>query len=109
MIPKGIETRLHEIVAAISRGDYEEALSKTSTSRCSADDLRATIAKYGRTPVAPPFAQLDVLEHQTGMSGFSIRVPLWTLEEGRSDLELWITARIVGEVALIDLDDLCVP
>jgi hypothetical protein len=40
---------------------------------------------------------------------WSLRVPLWTKEEGRSDLEFQVTVSLVGDDAIVALDDIRVP
>jgi hypothetical protein len=85
-----------------------------SGSSLSVDDIRTVVADYGRTLTIPPpgaFDRLDVVEvaatpHRT----VSVRFPLWTLEEGRSDLELVLTVTEVADgLWHAHVDDLLVP
>jgi hypothetical protein len=76
-------------------GDYG-AIDKASKGvRLSADLLRQAVVDYGRTLVMPPalaLEQLDVIEvGGSNPRAWSVRVDLWTAEEGRSDLSLECT------------------
>jgi hypothetical protein len=102
------------IVAAIVGGDWSALERVTSGSRLSAEDVKLSIAEYGRTLVVPPLESFDDLDavEVTGSGGrtVTIRFPLWTREEGRSDLELTLTATEVGPALWsARIDDLLVP
>jgi hypothetical protein len=102
-----------KVLQALAGKDYTGALAHCARSRLSAADLQTVIEDYGRSVVLPP---KDVHEFVDAVrvvgadkSTWSVRVPLWTLEEGRSDLTLELTIRITESGVLIDLDDLHVP
>lgn len=82
---------LHWLVA----GDYAAIEWFTSGVRLSASLLRQATVDYGRTLVMPPASaldQLDVIEVDgSNPRSWSVRVDLWTVEEGRSDLSLECT------------------
>lgn len=82
---------LHWFIA----GDYAAIERFTSGVRLSASLMRQAIVDYGRTLVMPPVSaldQLDVIEIDgSSPKAWSVRVDLWTVEEGRSDLSLECT------------------
>ncbi len=91
------------IVGAIVAGDWPTLERITSGSRLSVADIRLALDVYGRTLEVPPTASFDALDaldvvEVTGVSQHTvnIRVPLWSREEGRSDLELNVTATEVS-------------
>jgi hypothetical protein len=102
------------IVALVVAGDWP-ALDRTiSGSTLSGADVRLAVAQYGRALVVPPSESFDALDavevENMGRRTVQIRVPLWTREEGRSDLEMNITATEVGPgLWSAGIDDLLVP
>ena len=73
--------------------DYDGAEKLTGSRRLAAGDMRRVINQYGRTLVALPndaWAHATVLPISTSDDGeaWSVTLPVWTAEEGRSDLEI---------------------
>jgi hypothetical protein len=99
-----------QFAAALAAGDLDYALNQSARSRLSRDQLATSILTYGRTLVRPPLGAFDdldaVLVRGTTFPTWSVRVPLWTAEEGRSDLTLELTISLLNEGSIIDLDDL---
>lgn len=98
---------LHWLVA----GDYAAIERLTLGVRLPASLLRQAVADYGRTLVMPPasaFDQLDAIEIDgSNPKAWSIRVDLWTVEEGRSDLSLECTLiDQPGELLVAEVDNL---
>lgn len=98
------------IANLIADGQYDRAVQACSRSRLTEVDVAGVISDYGRTFVRLPANFLDyldsVLVEGRSCPTWSIRAPLWTFEEGRSDLTLELT--VVDEVdgPSIELDDL---
>lgn len=95
-------------------GEWTGLARMTSGSRLSIEDLRGGVADYGRTLAMPPeetFHELDMVEVEAAVQRtVNVRVPLWTLEEGRSDLELALTMlEIADGLWSVHVDDLLVP
>ena len=105
-----VRSTARKIVDLISVGRYDLALHACSSSRLSKVDIEGVIAGYGRTLAHPPndFDQyLDaVLIIGRSVPTWSVRVPLWTYEEGRSDLTLELTIAEDPEKPNVELDDL---
>ena len=109
MLPEIAQEAVQNLIVAISGGEFVKALAMTDKSRCSAGDLSRVIRKYGRSLIAPPFAPWDIVDLAGSCPrGWSLRVPLWSEEEGRSDLEVRLTIRMPDEVLRIELDDVLV-
>jgi hypothetical protein len=90
-----VHAAVRELVDLISEGRYADALKLCTISRLSEVDISNVIQRYGKTfvPSSADFLQLlDVIAiDASSPQAWSIRAPLWTLEEGRSDLTLELT------------------
>jgi hypothetical protein len=95
-MPIDLESIVREILDDIGAGRIREVLARAApdgmSEECFYDVLRACQV----TPVAPPEGsdlQLEVYRNETSaQDAWAIDVPIWTQEEGRSDLtlKLWI-------------------
>ena len=78
--------------------------------RLSAQDMAQAISDYGRRLVVPPddaFKLMDVVEvRNVKPPQWSVNMPLWTQEEGRSDLSIGVTLISYEEGFKIELDDI---
>jgi len=113
MIPNELKSSTRDLIGQLARGDYQSAVGRCAKSRLSVDDLRSAIREYGRTLVMPPaeaYANLDAVQVKSAVfPTWSVRAPLWTAEEGRSDLTLELTITLAAGEPSIELDDLRVP
>lgn len=106
-----IWTAARIVADLLARGAYDEVVAITRGERLTADELKRAILDYGRTPTPLPdeaWALLDVVQLASASPPrFSVQVPMWTAEEGRSDLtidlELTELAPFVYETALMDI------
>ena len=98
------------LVEQLAKGDYDRLISGCVQSRLASEDLRQVIQSYGRKLVAPPinaYQQLDAVQIKgADVPSWSVRVPVWTEEEGRSDLTLELTIALSSEGLRVELDDL---
>ena len=120
MMPFDVRTKITAIVDAISTGQFALALDAADSSRLSEDDLRhprqaryldagRVVTGYGRTLVPPVTHDWDVVPIAASATpAWSVRAPLWSEQEGRSDLELVLSASLVEGTANVVLDDLLV-
>lgn len=105
------EPAVRQLVALLVRQDYAGVEASSAGERLTAAELREAVSEYGATLVEPPTpeqAPLDVVEIVGTMErSWSVNVPMWSAEEGRSDLtlELTVTERPGGDFAL-EVDDL---
>jgi len=83
------------IVDALVRGKFDALDADGRSGRVGAAGLRRAVGEYGRTLVELPRDAYELAEAGplTTRSGeWWIVVPLWTAEEGRSDLSLELSA-----------------
>jgi hypothetical protein len=89
---------------------YAELEALTQGHRLSAQEMRNAISGYGRKLVSPPdeaFELMDVVQVQGAHPPqWSVRMPLWTREEGRSDLSIEVTVVGGAEPFRMELDDI---
>jgi hypothetical protein len=104
---------VRRVVTKLVDGDFVDAVAECDSSRLSANDLERVIREYGRTFVEPPpnaYTDLDiVVVSSADLPTWSVRAPLWSREEGQSDLTLKLTVRKDRGKWSADLDDLRVP
>ncbi len=112
-----MQERLRSIANAlatgVAAGDFDRVVSRCAQGRATASELATAIRDHGLTFVPPPDSAYDKLDAvrvpSTQVPTWSLRVPLWTKEEGRSDLEFQVTVSLVGDDAIVALDDIRVP
>jgi hypothetical protein len=80
-----------------------------SQSRVARDDLFHVIEEYGRTLVSPPFGAYDNLNavrvSDESRELWAVAAPLWTREEGRSDLSIELTIDLSRDQPIVEIDD----
>ncbi len=109
-----MERQIKEIVASLIallvEGEYSEIERKTNGARLSAEEIKTAVEQYGRKLVPPPseaYDEMDVIEVKgSGVPQWSITMPLWTKEEGRSDLSVELTIFKKTEGVTVELDDI---
>jgi len=98
------------VIDGLADGDYDAVVQICAKSRLTSDELREVIREYGRTLVHPPadaYQHLDAVQvNGTALPTWSVRAPLWTKEEGRSDLTLELTISLGPDEPIVELDDL---
>jgi hypothetical protein len=110
MSTESLESVVRALVNRLANGEYDAVLDQCCTSRLTADGIRRVIDDYGRTFVEPPpsaYSDLDaVAVRGAERPTWSVRAPLWSKEEGRSDLTLEVTVIQDGNRWDVELDDL---
>lgn len=105
-----VQAATAKIANLIADGQYAGAVQACSSSRLTEADVARVMSEYGRTFVRLPANFSDYLDSVLieGLSRptWSIRAPLWTIEEGRSDLTLELTVADGIEGLSVELDDL---
>jgi hypothetical protein len=90
-----LESAIRIVVDLLVRGEYDVVEAMTQRRRLSAPAMRDAIQTYGRTLALPPddwWQYLDVVAVDCAEPPrYSVVTPLWTVEEGRSDLSLDLT------------------
>ena len=109
------QSRLRQTIARLmdllARRDYSAFCGSARRSRLTPLDVDAAVRGYGRTIIAPPadaFRLLDVVAVIDSIPPrWSVVVPLWTEQEGRSDLSLEITVEDAdGPDYAVEIEDL---
>jgi hypothetical protein len=100
---------VYQVIKLLVAGKYAEVEALTNGVRLSSQEMAKAISDYGRELVLPPndaFGLIDVVQVQNVQPPrWSITMPLWTREEGRSDLSLELTL-IGGQPVAVELDDI---
>ena len=104
---------VRKVLALLAARNYEGIKALNRTSRLSADDIRTTVERYPCTLVEPPNTpppEMQVIEVSSpGPRRWRVDVPVWTREEGASDLYAIMTLTDNGGTISVQLDDLLVP
>lgn len=105
-----LEPVVRSVVNQLVSGEYADAVRGCSASRLTADDLLGAVRDHGRTLIEPPpdaYRDLDVVRvRDSSRPTWSVRAPLWSREEGLSDLTLDLTISRDGgrwDVEIVDL------
>ncbi|WP_264847616.1 DUF7668 domain-containing protein [Capnocytophaga catalasegens] len=105
---KHFESIIKEIVYNISVNNYEAIKLNRQNGRVDIDDLRRVIKKYGSIIVPLPdeaFTKAEIYDVKDE-NRLDVYIPLWTKEEGRSDLTLSVSCYITNEMAKVEINDL---
>lgn len=97
------------LVDALVRGAYAELEQDGRSGRLTAAHLRDAIATYGRTLIPLPdeaIRHMDVYPYTADPQVLTVDIPLWTEEEGLSDLTLRLTAEILDSMILVRIEDI---
>jgi hypothetical protein len=102
-----IEAVLEHVVSQ----DFEALLRLAPRSRVTATALKAALSGYGRVPIMSPALtdlRIDVAAvRNTDPQSWSVNLPLWTKEEGMSDLTLEMHfTESAAETYAVEIDDL---
>ena len=105
----GLLDAVRTLVADLARGRYAELEADGRAGRLTAAELASAIQEYGRTLLPLPdeaIPLIDVFVHLQAPNTTSVDVPMWTVEEGRSDLTLSVEARRDGGTHRVAITDL---
>jgi hypothetical protein len=108
---EAIWTQAKIVADLLARGAYDEVVAMTRGERLTAGEIGRAVSDHGRNLAPLPDdaePTLDVVEIEgSDPPRYSVIVPLWTLEEGRSDLslelELTEIAPTAYSTALLDI------
>ncbi|HYO72251.1 MAG TPA: hypothetical protein VEU33_39885 [Archangium sp.] len=101
--------QVRRLVEDLAAGRYAELAADGRAGRLTEAELRTAVEEYGRTLVPLPADGemiVDSYEQTSRPEASALDVPLWTKEEGRSDLTLSLTAIKQGETYTVEVDDL---
>ena len=105
-----LKSIVNQIITLLIASDFQKVVELTNGTRMTSEEIQRALHEYGRTLIAPPSKGFDLMDavEVEGMSipQYSIRMPLWTQEEGMSDLTLELTVKISNEKTEVELDDI---
>ena len=109
-MPPELKEQVQVLISLLIAEKYAEVEALTGGVRLPAEQIRDAIEQYGRTLRQPPseaYERMDVVEVQgSAYPQWSITIPLWTKEEGSSDLSLSITIVAKPTGFATELDDI---
>jgi hypothetical protein len=101
---------VHQLVELIVAKKYDDVVALTAGRRLPSDQIQAAMDGYGRTLVMPPeiaFDNLDVIPiRNSNPPMLSVRMNLWSVEEGESDLSVELTVTVSDGGCRLELDDI---
>lgn len=108
-IPKKSIGEIKELITALSTLNFSTITQRHWQGRTSVVDLERVMSEYGGTFISPPDDFFDYAEcyDLKDRAGHLIDIPLWTINEGKSDLV--ITIELDSKSNEISISDLRVP
>ncbi len=107
VLPKQVRDVTAELVHDVVLGRFEKIATDNRIGRLTSADLRRAIAEYGRTLVDLPEEGWSLLDVQyIDDAHLALDVPMWTAEEGRSDLTLSLSVELGPTKVHVSIDDL---
>ena len=99
---------IKELVIRISNKEYDLIKTNGQNGRVNIEDLKRVIDDYGCTIVSLPDKAFSIVEayNITSENRIDIYLPLWTKEEGRSDLTLSLSCYNDNGVPKIEINDI---
>lgn len=101
--------QVRRLIEDLVAGRYAEIAADGRAGRLTEAELRTAIEQYGRTLVPLPAdgeKLVAIYEQASQPDAVTLDVPLWTREEGRSDLTLSVMAIKQGETYTVEVNDL---
>ncbi|HIC82667.1 MAG TPA: hypothetical protein EYP07_17135 [Kiloniellaceae bacterium] len=105
----GERQAIADLVGVLARGAFEDLVRDGRAGRLSAAELKRVIAQYGRRLTELPGSAFDLADCyrlEDKPEKLAIDLPLWTVEDGRSDLTLSLTLQRMGSEIALRIDDL---
>ena len=100
---------IRALVDMLVKGRFDQLERDGRSGRLSSHELKEALQGYGRTIIALPdeaFHLVDVYPIKGQNTTWAVDVPLWTAEEGRSDLTLSLTVSDSQDGVQLAIDDL---
>jgi len=100
---------IRTLVEALVKGHFDQLERDGRSGRLSSHELKEALKAYGRTMITLPdeaFRLVDVYPVKGRQATWAVDIPLWTAEEGRSDLTLSLTVSESPDGVRLEIDDL---
>jgi hypothetical protein len=99
--------KIRNIVQDILGGNYEDIVLRKENGRIDINDLENVIKEYNKTIIPLPEEAFSIAElYKINDNQIDIYIPLWTKEEGRSDLTLFLSCYNTNETLTVEINDL---
>lgn len=108
-LPDRFRALTADLVDTLVRGDFASLDRDGRSGRVGAEALQRSVSDYGRTLTALPDEAFDLVESgavDARPGEWWIVVPLWTVEEGPSDLSLELAALHTSDGHRLEVTDL---
>jgi hypothetical protein len=93
-LPESLHGPVQELLTRLARRELRDLIDEGILTPETAARVEQEIIEYGASPVIPPdIALLLATAISDGEQAWTIEAPLWTRQEGPSDLAVWIHAR----------------
>ncbi len=105
---KALKQEVEQLVRDLAAGRFSMIGADGRIGRLSVAELERTVRAYGRRLVPLPDEAWDLVGMYTGAAdgACALDIPLWTVEGGRSDLTLTLSAERTGSRYRVSIDDL---
>lgn len=100
---------IRALVDTLVKGHFNQMERDGRSGRLSSHELKEALQAYGRTIIPLPdeaFRLADIYPVKGQNAMWTVDVPLWTAEEGRSDLTLSLTVFENQDGVRLEIDDL---
>ncbi|WP_122468838.1 DUF7668 domain-containing protein [Pseudomonas viridiflava] len=107
-IKNKVKLEIRDLLEALAHNDFTKISINNWYGRLNKEDIETRISEYGRTLTPPPDSFMEkayIYNYEDG-SGLKIDVPLWTIEEGISDLTLSLELIHEGDNEKLQMSDL---
>ena len=96
-----------KLVGLISQGDYEAIAANGQAGRVGAEGIKRAVETYPYTVIPLPSEAFELAEvYRIDETRLDIYLPLWTHEEGRSDLTLCLSYNTTSTDMRVEVNDL---
>jgi|SRR5215472_8726287 len=110
MSDERLRSIVERIVEQLVRGNYDQVIQESKNTRMTTEELATAVREYGKKLALPPkdtYQNIDAIQvTRASVPTWSVRVPLWTEEEGRSDLTLEVTIMLGEHEQSVEVDGL---
>ena len=107
---KDLREQVKIMIGLLVQQSYWQIEQWTKGVRLPANQIENAIDGYGKTLCVPPekaYELMDIIEIENSKhQKWSVNMPLWTLEEGRSDLTVELSIAKVDCDYYVELDDI---
>ena len=101
------EATITALVHLISRGYYEAIAANGQAGRMGAEGIKCAVETYPCTVIPLPSEAFELAEvYRIDETRLDIYLPLWTHEEGRSDLTLCLSCHTTSTDIRVEVNDL---